>query len=102
MDFRIIKSPSEGTRRVLKRRIGIENKEVLLTADAIGLVQGKLIDMIYAIDIAEKAAGVIVEDIKGSCPQHLISIAILGDTTSVEAAIIEIKSKLKLKEVMSL
>lgn len=29
-------------------------------------------------DIAEKAAGVTVEDIKGQCPQNLIMIAIFG------------------------
>ena len=62
---------------------------------AIGLVQGKLIEMIYAADIAEKAVGVTVEDIKGSCPQHMILLAIFGDTASVEAAINEIKLKMK-------
>ena len=75
--------------------MGAEGKEAIKNVDAIGLAQGKLIEMIYAIDIAEKAAGVIVEDIKGICPQHMTSIAILGDTSSVESAIEEIKLKLK-------
>ena len=51
--------------------------------------------MIYAIDIAEKSAGVIVEDIKGTCPQHMTLIAILGDSSAVESAIEEIKLKMK-------
>ena len=95
MDFRLIKSPTEGTKRALIKRMGAEGKEAIKNVDAIGLAQGKLIEMIYAIDIAEKAAGVIVEDIKGICPQHMTSIAIFGDTSSVESAIEEIKLKLK-------
>ncbi|MBM7834376.1 BMC domain-containing protein [Clostridium sardiniense] len=95
MNFRLIKSPTEGTKRALIKRMGIEGKEVIENVDAIGLAQGKLIDMIYAIDIAEKAAGVVVEDIKGVCPQHMTSIAILGDTSSVQSAIEEIKSNMK-------
>jgi microcompartment protein CcmL/EutN len=62
---------------------------------AIGLVQGKLIDMVYAADIAEKAVGVTVEDIRGTCPQHMVLLGIFGDTSSVEAAIDEIKLKMK-------
>lgn len=95
MDFRLIKSPTEGTKRALIKRMGIEGKDAIEYVDAIGLAQGKLIDMIYAIDIAEKAAGVVVEDIKGVCPQHMTSIAILGDTSSVQSAIEEIKLNMK-------
>lgn len=95
MDFRLIKSPTEGTKRALIKRMGAEGKEIIKNVDAIGLVQGKLIEMIYAIDIAEKSAGVIVEDIKGTCPQHMTLIAILGDTSAVESAIEEIKLKMK-------
>lgn len=95
MDFRIIKSPSEGTKDILKRRMVTSSKLDISKVGAIGLVQGKLIEMIYAVDIAEKAVGVTVEDIKGSCPQHMILLAIFGDTASVEAAINEIKLKMK-------
>ena len=95
MDFRIIKSPSESTKEILKRRMGPNCKADLDSADAIGLVQGKLIDMIYAADIAEKAVGVTVEDIRGLCPQHMVLLGVLGDTASVEAALNEIKLKMK-------
>ena len=53
MDFRIIKSPSESTKNILRRRMGTGCKTDLDNIGAIGLVQGKLIDMIYASDIAE-------------------------------------------------
>lgn len=95
MDFKLIKSPTDGVKRALSKRIGVEGRNVLEEASAIGLMQGKLIEMLYAIDIAEKAAGVLVEDIKGICPQHMTSIAILGDTSSVQSAIDEIKLKMK-------
>lgn len=95
MDVRIIKSPTEGTLEILKRRKGSGVSKEFENVDAIGLVQGKLIDMIYAADIAEKAVGVTVEDIRGSCPQNMILLAIFGDTASVEAAIKEIQTKIK-------
>ena len=49
--------------------------------------------MVVAADIAEKAVGVTVEDIRGSCPQNMILLAIFGDTASVEAALAQIKQE---------
>ncbi|MBU5483301.1 BMC domain-containing protein [Clostridium sp. MSJ-11] len=95
MEFRIIKSPSEGTKDILRRRMGANCKTDLNNVDAVGLVQGRMIEMIYAADIAEKAVGVTVEDIRGSCPQNMILIAIFGDTASVESAVKEIKIKME-------
>lgn len=95
MDFRIIKSPSQGTIDILARRKGSGKAMDLECIDAIGLVQGKMIEMIVASDIAEKAVGVTVEDIRGSCPQNMILLAIFGDTASVESAIKEIKQKIR-------
>lgn len=95
MEFRIIKSPSEGTMDIIKRRVGVNCKTDLSSVDAVGLVQGRMIEMICAADIAEKAVGVTVEDIRGSCPQNMILIAIFGDTYSVESAIKEIKVKME-------
>ena len=97
MDFRIIKSPSQSTKDILRRRMSGNSLTDLETADAIGFVQGKFIDMIYAADIAEKAVGVTVEDIRGTCPQHMVLLGIFGDTASVESALNAIK--LKMKEV---
>ena len=54
MDVRIIKSPTQGVIEILQHRISSEGKAKLEHVDAIGLVQGKLIDMIEAADIAEK------------------------------------------------
>ena len=95
MEYRIIKSPSVSTVDILIRRMGPGKDKNSICVDAIGLVQGRMIDMICAADIAEKAVGVTVEDIKGSCPQNMIMIAIFGDTSSVESAIHEIKLKME-------
>ena len=94
MDFRIIKSPTQGTLEILERRKGSGNKKMLEHVDAVGLVQGKLIEMIVAADIAEKSVGVTVEDIRGSCPHNMILLSIFGDTSSVESAIEKIKESL--------
>ena len=95
MEYRFIKSPSPGMLDILARRKGSGNSRKLETPDAVGLVQGRLIDMVCAADIAEKAVGVTVEDIRGSCPQNMIMLAILGDTASVEAALEEIRRREK-------
>ncbi|MFV0518242.1 MAG: BMC domain-containing protein [Aminipila sp.] len=93
MECCIIKSPSKATVDILMRRKGTGHDVVPQCLDAIGLVQGRMIEMIVAVDIAEKAVGVSVEEIKGSCPQNMILIAIFGETASVEEAIKEIKIK---------
>jgi hypothetical protein len=92
MECRIIKSPSAGAIDIILRRKGSRRK--LEQADAVGLVQGRMIDMIVAADIAEKCVGVTVEDIKGSCPQNMVLLAIFGDTASVEQAVCAIKDAL--------
>lgn len=98
MDFHIIKSPSKGTIDILMRRKGSTGKELPpYGVDAVGLVQGKMIEMVVASDIAEKATGVTVEDIKGSCPQNMILLAIFGDTAAVEDAMESIRRQMEKK-----
>lgn len=91
----VIKSPSRGTIDILMRRRGGDSRqEPPYGIDAVGLVQGRMIEMVVAADVAEKATGVTVEDIRGSCPQNMILLAIFGDTASVEEAIYKIREKL--------
>ena len=95
MEFRIIKSPSPSVMDMLSRRKGSGASKHLGDSGAVGLVQGKVIDMLVAADIAEKSVGVVVEDIKGTCPQNMVAMAVIGDIASVEAAMSTIKTKLK-------
>ena len=94
MDIRIIKSPSAGTMKILRHRINGAEEEEILQADAVGLIQGKLIDMICAADIAEKIVNVSVRDVRGSCPQNMFLFAIFGETAAVEAALTQIRAGL--------
>ena len=95
MDYRIIKSPSKTTFDILKRRIGSSVISEMDRVGAVGLVQGKMIEMFCALDIAEKEADVAVGDVKGNCPQHMIMIAIFGDVAAVEAAMQNIKCQME-------
>lgn len=94
MDTSIIKSPTAGTIEMLNRRRSLSKPlDEYGRYDTIGLVQGKLIEMVTAADIAEKAANVFVEEIRGLCPQHFSLLAIFGDTASVEAAIKAVRQR---------
>jgi hypothetical protein len=98
MEYFIIKSPSKGAIDILMRRRGSNSKELPpYGVDAVGLVQGRMIEMVVAADIAEKATNVMVEDIKGSCPQNMILLAIFGDTAAVEDALEQIRFKMEEK-----
>lgn len=90
MDIRIIKAPSDGTMDIIRARSGRRWSSEIAPA-ALGLVQGKLIEMIVASDVAEKTAGVVVSDIRGSCPQNMILLAIAGNTAEVEECLDRIK-----------
>lgn len=92
MDFRLIKAPAEGAINMIQRRLDPHAKIDVASYEAIGLLQGKLCDMTVAADIAEKSAGVVAADVRGSCPQNLVMLAIFGDTASVETALRRIKN----------
>ena len=94
MEFRVIKSPSPGALEIILKRSNTAIAKKDVCTDAIGLIQGRMIDMVVAADIAYKIVNVTVCDVKGSCPQNMILLAILGDTASVEAAISAIRGNL--------
>ncbi len=93
--MRIISHPSPGVFEFLRQRVGAVGKKVFAEAEipftAVGLVQGKLVDMIAAADVAEKAGDVRVFDLRGLCPQHITMIGIFGDIADVEASIAAIE-----------
>ena len=93
MDIEIIKSPSDGVVEMLQRRSSSKNFFENKVWDTVGLVQGKLSEMLVAADIAEKTANVKVEEIRGICPQHFTMIAVFGDTASVSEALNSITQK---------
>jgi ethanolamine utilization microcompartment shell protein EutS len=90
LTIQVIRSPSKGTIRILSRKIHDEQVKAILQknmADAVGLIQGPLAEMIVAGNIAEKAANVEIAELMGNCPQHITVIGIFGETSAVlEAA----------------
>jgi hypothetical protein len=100
-NIRIISHPSPGVFEFLRQRIGASGKKVFAEAEvpftAVGLVQGKLVDMIAAADVAEKAGNVRVFDLRGLCPQHITMIGIFGDIADVRASIEAIEQSEDLK-----
>lgn len=89
LNIQFITHPGPGVIEILMTRMGASARKTIQLIDfsAVGLVQGRLVDMIYAADIAEKAADVQVFDLKGLCPQHLTMIGIFGDIAAVKASL---------------
>ncbi len=89
LNIQFITHPGPGVIGILMTRMSTSGRKTVEMIDfsAVGLVQGRLVDMIYASDIAEKAANVQVFDLKGSCPQHLTMIGIFGEIAAVKAAL---------------
>ncbi|AWW28060.1 BMC domain-containing protein [Acetobacterium carbinolicum] len=100
MKIQLINGVSQGTMGIISRKIG-EKKlvERILQNEfaAVGLCQGDVISILEASDIAEKTSDVVVTEISGVCPQHIICLAILGDITSVETSLAAIESRLMSK-----
>ena len=74
LTIKILNSPSQGTMRILQRKVCDDQIKEMLQNEkvrAIGLVQGSVVDIIMAADIAEKASNVEISEINGNCPQHI-------------------------------
>ncbi len=90
-----MKTVSEGTKEMILARARKDRLEQLFHAhSALALVHGDVCDIIYASDLAQKAAAVEVFEIPGNCPQHLTCLGILGDAAAVEEAVARIKREL--------
>jgi hypothetical protein len=95
LNIQFITHPGPGVIDMLMTRMGASGKKTLeiVSFSAVGLVQGRLVDMIAAADIAEKAADVHVFDLKGSCPQHLTMIGIFGEIAAVKTSLESIQAQ---------
>lgn len=89
VNTQFITHPGKGVIEILLNRLGPSHKKTveLLDFSAVGLIQGRLTDMVAASDVAEKAAEVSVFDLKGTCPQHVTMIGIFGDIAAVRTAL---------------
>ncbi|WP_373218350.1 BMC domain-containing protein [Ruminococcus sp. 5_1_39BFAA] len=95
MKIRIMKTVSEGTKEIIAKRLHKGDLSDLFDqGSSLALLHGDVCDMIYASDLAQKAASVDVFEIPGSCLQHMTCLGILGDTSAVEAAVHKIRAEL--------
>ncbi len=100
MKTQLINGVSQGTLGIISRKVGDKKiVERILENEftAVGLCQGDVVSMLVASDIAEKTSDVVVSEVSGVCPQYITCLAILGDVTSVEAALATIESRLMTK-----
>ena len=95
LKIHIIRQVSEGTKDIIcARNRSPELKKQFETSNALALVHGDVCDMIFASDLAQKAADTMVFEIMGSCPQHMTCLGILGDSAAVDEAVARIKREL--------
>lgn len=95
MRIEIIRAPSASFLEMLLNNVRPPERKRLEGErwGAIGLVQGKLINLYWSADVAEKAGNVLTVLVMGNCPQHIQMLAIAGQEAGVEAALAAIKSK---------
>jgi hypothetical protein len=99
LNIQFITHPGPGVIDILLSRMTHGAKKGVEPVDfsAVALVQGRVVDMVYAADIAEKAARVQVFDLRGLCPQHLTMIGIFGEVAAVKASLDAIQADELLK-----
>ena len=100
MKIELINGVSQGTKEILARKVGNRKLAERILADeftAVGLYQADVVGVIVASDVAEKTSDVVVSELHGSCPQHITTLAVFGDVTSVEASLSAIERRLRKK-----
>ncbi len=92
--YRFIKTPTRNTIEIIKRRLVSRDRADELDWTAVGLVQCSVADIIYASDVAEKTSDIIALELSGTCPQHITTLALFGETAAVDAALESVKRAL--------
>ena len=91
---RLIQAPSETTRAMLARRMGLRKDEAVPGPwGAVLLVQGQVADLFAAVDVGAKAAPVSVREVWGNCPQHLNTVAFWGTAADVRQVLSALKNE---------
>lgn len=85
---RIIYNPGKACLEMFYRKMTKTTKDELANHpfNAIGLVQTTVAGVLFYADLASKSSKVFPVEIAGSCPQHITTLALFGDTSAVEMA----------------
>lgn len=97
MTNRIINAPHPDVLLMLQRRMPPHGRAWVQAnrVDSVGLMQVPVADLFFFSDMALKAADVFTVELYGTCPQHVTSLAILGETSSVRMAMETIEAMQK-------
>ena len=98
LSYKLITSPSESTRRLLIRRMmaGMPEEEKTVRSASWGavlLVQGMVPEMFCAVDVGTKTSPVLAMEIIGSCPQHIVTMAFIGNVADVKQVLSALKGE---------
>lgn len=96
MKVRIINAPTPELVSILRRRLPPELRKTLdeQRFDALGVVMVSVADLFYFADLAQKRANVMVSEVFGSCPQHITTLAVWGETSAVNMAMEAIEEQM--------
>lgn len=83
MKYELIQAPSRAAREMILRRAPHDLDSAAIQWGAVLLVQGMVIELLAAADIASKSASVTVAELVGNCPQHINSVAFIGPSSQV-------------------
>ena len=99
LSYKLINSPSTMTRKILTRRMLIgknpEEAESIESASwgAVLLIQGLMTEMFGAVDVGTKTSPVTATEIIGNCPQHIVTMAFIGNVADVKQVLSALKSE---------
>jgi hypothetical protein len=88
--YKMILAPSESVKKMLIRRMAFgraASDEPTLKSigwGAVLLLQGPIPDIFFAADLGSKISPVFVEELVGSCPQNIVSMAFIGNVADVK------------------
>ncbi len=93
MRIELIKAPRTEFLQILRGQVRAGEKEQLQGEQwgAVGLIQGALIELYWAMDQATKASTVRVALVGGTCPQQIQMLAVFGRQTDVQTALNKIR-----------
>ncbi|MDR1977487.1 MAG: microcompartment protein [Synergistaceae bacterium] len=99
LTYRFINAPSASTKKLLTQRMFLGRtaggEEELKSAGwgAVLLVQGAVPEMYYAVDIGTKTSPVFASEIIGNCPQHIVTMAFIGNVADVTQVLSALKNE---------
>ncbi|MDH2999098.1 hypothetical protein A1D22_04375 [Pasteurellaceae bacterium LFhippo2] len=89
MKKRIINGPTPEVMTMMKRHMSSDGRARLgdSAVASVGLIMVSIPELYFYADLASKSSNVIVAEVFGGCPQHITTLAILGEVSAVRIAI---------------